>query len=137
VNTQEKIKNRLNTLLFIFVLANIVGEVGNIALWYGIPSLRASLQGGLIAKALGAGNALATGTTILSAIAIMYTVTLVSLRRKQKWAPILIIAISVANRAFALIIFEPVVPFYFAWTGILVFAALLDYWLLSRESKLQ
>jgi hypothetical protein len=111
----------------IFVLVNIIGDIGNIALWYGIPSLQTSLQGGLIASALGAGEALAAGTGILAAVSTIYAVSLFGLFKRQKGGSLLVIAISVANRAFALLLFEVKPPFFFVWTGILVFAAFIDY----------
>jgi hypothetical protein len=73
----------------IFVLANIIGDVGNIALWYGIPSLQVSLQDGFIAGAMGAENALAAGTIILATVSAICAVALFGLFKGRKWSPYL------------------------------------------------
>jgi hypothetical protein len=123
----SKPKNRINTLLFILVLGNIVVDVANIGFWIGMPSSQASMLGGPIAKTFGSLVGLVIGTAILSAVSITYVATLFGLYRRQKWAPLLIVAVSIANRALALVIFEFTTPILFVWTGILVVVAYIDY----------
>jgi hypothetical protein len=129
----SKPKNRINTLLFILVLGNIVVDVANIDVWIGMPSSQASMLGGPIAKTFGSSAGLAIGTAILSAVSIVYTTTLFGLYKLQKWAPLLIVAISIANRALALVIFEFTSPIFFAWTVILVAVAYIDYHRLAQH----
>jgi hypothetical protein len=129
----SKPKNRINTLLFILVLGNIVVDVGNIAVWIGMPSSQASMLGGPIAKTFGSSVGLAIGTAILSVVSIAYATTLFGLSRRQKWAPLLIVAISIANRALALVIFEFTSPIFFVWTVILVAVAYVDYRRLAQH----
>ncbi len=128
-------KNLLNAVLMLFVLGNIAMDVANIAVWIAIPSMQSSLQSGPIAETLGSTIGLAAGTAILSAASITYAIALFGLYRKQKWAPLLVIAVSVANRAFSVAIFQATYPIFYAWTGTLIFVALLDYWLLSKPPK--
>jgi hypothetical protein len=135
MTSQQKLKNRINTLLFILVLGNIVWDIANIALWIRVPSSQSSLQGGPIAKTFGSLDGLVIGTTVLSAISIIYATGLFGLHRRQKWAPALIIAVSIANRAFALLIFEFTSPIFYVWTVILVSVAYLDYRLLGKATK--
>jgi hypothetical protein len=123
----SKPKNRVNTLLFILVLGNIVVDVANIAFWIGMPSSQASMLGGPIAKTFGSSAGLVIGTAILSVVSITYAATLFGLSRRKRWAPLLIIAISIANRALALVIFEFTSPIFFVWTGILVVVTYIDY----------
>jgi hypothetical protein len=129
----SKPKNRINTLLFILVLGNIVVDVANIAVWIGMPSSQASMLGGPIAKTFGSLVGLVIGTAILSVVSITYATTLFGLSRRQKWAPLLIVAISIANRAIALVIFEFTSPIFFAWTVILVAVAYIDYRRLAQH----
>ena len=132
----HKLKNRINTLLFLFVLGNIAMDVVNIALWFGIPSLQSSLQGGSIAKAFGSFDGLVIGTAILSVVSVTYALGLFGISRRQKWASILLIVISIANRAFAVAIFEFTTPIFYAWTVVLVSTALLSYRGLSKPQTL-
>ena len=135
MSTQRRPKNPLNILLLLFVLGNIAMDVANIALWITIPSMQTSLQGGPIAKTFGSTGGLALGTAILAAVSITYALASVGLYRKQKWAPMLVIVVSVANRAASVAIFQATYSIFYAWTGVLIIASLLDYWLLSKPSN--
>lgn len=110
-------------LLMLFVAVNIIGDVGNVIFWWVNPDSRAlSLNTGIIGAAAGADAALITGTVILLIVAAIYAVGLYGLNKKLKWAPLLIIAISVANRALALVLYliSPAFAFWAVWTVILV-----------------
>lgn len=120
----------IHKIIILFVIINIVGDIGNVGLWLGIPSSRAlSLNTGLIGSAAGAGNALIAGSVILLIVAVVYVVGLFGLLKKMMWAPMLIIAISVANRAlsFALYVISPAVVLWVIWTIILVIIAYLNW----------
>jgi hypothetical protein len=121
--------NWVNLLLILFVAINVVGDIGNIALWKAVPSSQTSLTGGWIASFAGAGNALAAGTIILAIVAVIYAASIPGLLKMQKWAPLLVIAISIANRALALLLYEFNKAFFvwFAWTIILLIVAFLDF----------
>ena len=136
-------KNRISTVLSLFVLINIIGEVGNVIGWWAAPASQISLvggtlngvnsSGGILFGAVGAQNALIIGSVLVLAVAVVYAVSLVGLVRKQKWSPLVIIAISVVNRVLALVIFAISAAFAFwaVWTIILVVVGYLDYRKLS------
>ena len=147
MGTQMANKNRINTILIVFVLLNIIGDIGNIIFWYAVPISQGSLlggniggiefAGGYIARVAGDQAALAAGTIILAVVAVVYIVALFGLMKRRLWAPLLVIAISVANRALAGFMFELNESFAFfgVWTVILVVVAYLDYRKLSAASK--
>lgn len=116
-------------ILVIFVLVNIIGDIGNLALWWANPSSRSSLNPSIIGNAAGADNALLAGTIVLSIVSVVYIISLFGLIKKLKWAPLLVIAISVANRAIAVFLYQISVAFIFwaIWTMILVVLSYLVY----------
>ncbi len=147
MNSQKPMKNRINTLLIVFVLVNIIGDIGNIVFWYVSPSSQGSLvggamgdvvsTGGYIAAVAGKDAALISGTVILAVISILYIAVLIGLMKKSKQAALGVIAVSIANRALALVLFEISFAFAFwgVWTVILVAVAALDYRKLSVASS--
>jgi hypothetical protein len=146
MNTQTTTKNWINTILIIFVLLNIIGDIGNIIVWLAVPEMRASLVGGVmngvelnggyLAAVAGDQAALIAGTVTLAVISILYVVALVGLLKRNKQATLGVIAISVANRALALALFEVNSAFavWGIWTVILVVVAYLDYRKLSAAN---
>jgi hypothetical protein len=122
-------KNRINTVLILFVALNIIGDIGNISFWYASPSSQGSLQGGYIASIAGNDNALIAGSIILAIVSVVYIVGLYGLFKRMLWAPLLVIDISVANRALALVLYEISLAYAFwaVWTVILVVVSVLDY----------
>ena len=130
-----KLNKFINTLLILCVIGNIVTDVVNVGVWIGSPSSQASLKAGAIAKTFGAFNGLIIGAVILLAVSIVYAAGLFGLLRKQRWAALLVVAISVANRAVAVLIFEFTFPVFYAWTVALVIVASLDYWFLSKPPE--
>jgi hypothetical protein len=139
MNTQAPTRNRINTLLIVFVLINIIGDMGNVIVWLAFPDMRGSLTGGVmggtqltggyIAVTAGADAALIAGSVILIAVSIVYIAALFGMMKRRTWAPRLVIAISVANRLLALLLFQfnEAFAFWGAWTVILVVVAALDY----------
>ncbi len=129
-------KNRINTVLILLVLVNVIGDLGNIAFWYASPSSQDSLKGGYIAAVAGEANALIAGTAILLVVALIYIASAYGLLKKQTWAPLLVIAISVANRTLAafLYLFSEAFFFWLVWTIILVVVASLDYRKLAKKT---
>ncbi len=136
MNTQTPARNRINTLLFLLVLINIVGDFGNIAFWYTSPSSQGSLNGGYIAAVAGTADGLIAGTIILLVVAFIYLASLYGLLEKKAWAPLLVIAISIANRTLAMFLYLYSEAFYFwlVWTIILVVVASLDYRKLTKKT---
>ncbi|MFB3889872.1 MAG: hypothetical protein ACE14S_10310 [Candidatus Bathyarchaeia archaeon] len=140
-------KNRANTVLIIFVLLNIIGDIGNVVVWHANPSSRGSIvpgemsgvatKGGFIYAALNdAGATLAVGSALLLIVAVVYAVAAYGLLRRQKWGALVVIAISVVNRVIAVFLFElnPAFAFWAVWTVVLVTLAALDYRKLTRQT---
>jgi hypothetical protein len=128
---------RLHTVLILFVAINIMGDIGNVAFWWANSSSRdASLNTGYIASVVGNGNALIAGTIILLVVSAVYAAALFGLLKKMAWAPLLVIAISVANRAIALPLYfiSPAFAFWAVWTVILVAVSYLDWKKLKAQS---
>jgi len=120
----------IHKILILFVAINIIGDIGNVAFWWASPDSRAaSLNTGYIGVAAGIDNALIAGTITLLVVAVVYIAALYGLMKRLKWAPLLIIAISVANRALALVLYfiSPAFAFWAIWTVILVALAYLDW----------
>jgi len=121
---------KLHTVLILFVLINIIGDIGNVAFWWANPSSRdASLNTGYIASVAGNGYALIAGTIILLVVSAVYATALFGLLKKMAWAPLLIIIISVVNRVIALPLYFISLAFAFwaVWTAILLVVSYLDW----------
>jgi hypothetical protein len=139
MNSYLSTKNRLNKVLVAFILLNIIGDIGNVIFWNANPSSKISLvggtlngvtmEGGMINQLVGPDNALMIGSAVLLIVALAYIAALFGLLKEQKWAAMLIIAISVVNRVIAVFLFQFSAAFFFwlAWTVILVVTAFLDY----------
>ena len=119
----------IHKILILFVAINFIGDIGNVAFWWASPSSRISLNPSIVGNAVGADIALIVGTVVLLAIAIVYIASLYGLLKKKLWAPLLVIAISVVNRALAVILYQISFAFVFwaIWTVILVVVAYLGY----------
>jgi hypothetical protein len=119
----------IHKILIIFVAINIIGDIGNVAFWWASPDSRAaSLNTGYIGVNAGVDNALIAGTITLLVVAVIYIVALFGLMKRTKWAPKLIIAISIVNRALALVLYfiSPAFAFWAVWTIILIAISYFD-----------
>lgn len=129
--TSNEVKlGKLHIILILFVAINIIGDIGNVAFWWANPSSRdASLNTSYIASVAGDGNALIAGTIILLVVSAVYAAALFGLLKKMAWAPLLVIAISIANRVIALPLYfiSPAFAFWAIWTVILVVLSYLDW----------
>jgi hypothetical protein len=119
----------IHKVLILFVILNIIGDIGNVAFWWATPSSRISLNPSMIGNAVGADTALIIASAILLVISFVYIASLYGLLKKMKWATLLVIAISVANRALAVFLYQISAAFVFwaIWTVILVIVSCLDY----------
>jgi hypothetical protein len=119
----------IHKILIIFVILNIVGDIGNVAFWWANSDSRTSLNMGYIGTAATRSDALIAGTVVLIVVAVIYIVALFGLLKQMKWAPQLIIAISVANRALALVLYliSPAFAFWAVWTIILIALSYFDW----------
>jgi hypothetical protein len=113
----------IHKIFMLFVLINIIGDIGNVVFWWSNSASRAaSLNTGYIGVTVGIGNALIAGTIILLVVAAVYAIALYGLIKQMKWAPQLIIVITVVNRALALILYfiSPAFVFWAFWSIILI-----------------
>lgn len=120
----------IHKILIIFVILNIVGDIGNVAFWWANSASRSSLNTGYIGTVVASkSDALITGTVILLVVAVIYIIALFGLLKKMKWAPQLIIAISVANRALSLVLYliSPAFAFWAVWSIILIILSYFDW----------
>ena len=120
----------IHKVLIAFVAINIIGDIGNVAFWWANPVSRsASLNAGYIGANTGVSNALTAGTTILLVVSVVYIVALFGLLKQLLWAPKLIIAISVANRALALVLYfiSPAFAFWAIWSIMLITVSYFDW----------
>jgi hypothetical protein len=114
----------------LFVLINIIGDIGNVVFWWANSASRAaSLNTGYIGVAAGIGNALIAGTIILLVVAVVYIIALYGLMKQMKWAPQLIIFNTVVNRALALILYfiNPAFMLWAVWSIILIVLSYFDW----------
>jgi uncharacterized membrane protein len=82
---------------------------------------------------------LIVGTVILAIVALVYAAALFGLFKKQTWAPLLIIVISIVNRVIAVFLYEFNEAFYvwLVWTIILIALAYLDLRKLRSHQEYQ
>jgi hypothetical protein len=120
----------VNKILIVFVALNIVGDVGNILLWWSSNSSQKSLWDGYLSQnVIGASNAFTVGAVVLAVVSIIYVASLVGLLKKMKWAPLLVIVISVVNRALGAVLYpiNSSMVLWAVWTVILVTVAAIDW----------
>jgi hypothetical protein len=126
----------IHKIFMLFVLINIIGDIGNVVFWWANSASRAaSLNTGYIGVVAGIGNALIAGTIVLLVVAVVYIIALYGLMKQMKWAPQLIIVITVVNRAFALILYfiSPAFVFWAVWSIILIALAYFDWSKMNTE----
>jgi hypothetical protein len=120
----------IHKILILFVAINIVGDIGNVAFWWANSASRAaSLNTGYIGVNAGVSNALTAGTVILLLVSVVYILALYGLLKRKIWAPKIIIAISVVNRALALVLYfiSPAFAFWAIWSIILIAVSYFDW----------
>jgi hypothetical protein len=113
----------MNRLLCIRVYISIIGDIGNVIFWWVNPDSRGlSLNTGIIGVAAGSDAALIAGSVTLLVVAAIYAAGLYGLVKRKLWSPLLIIAISIANRVLALFLYliSPAFAFWAVWTVLLV-----------------
>ena len=99
--------NLITKILLILTILNIAGNILNVVIWLMTPSMRdISLNGGLITSFVGKDGALVISSAIILFYATVYAIAAFGLFSKSKWAPLLIIAVSIVDRALALVIFQ-------------------------------
>jgi hypothetical protein len=126
----------ITKILLIMTLLNVAGNISNVVIWlmspsWGDPSLRDSLNGGLITGFVGKDGALVISSAIILFYATAYVIAAFGLFSKSKWAPLLIIEISIVDRALALVIFQLNVGFLI-WSVWKIVMISLAFYLLRK-----
>jgi hypothetical protein len=129
-----KYTSLITKILLILVILNIAGDVLAAAFFLWDPSLgELSVYGGLITGFAGKNGAVMITVAILFGYAVVYAVSVSGVLRKLKWAPPLVIAVSVVNRALALgIIFEANVA-WLIWSAWKLFIIALAFYLWRKK----
>jgi chromate transport protein ChrA len=117
--------NRHKTLTRL-IAANIILDIVAIVIWFSLPpntwngmyrldSLTASIEAAIAA--------------------VLFTATLVGLKRRKKWAPKAAIAITITQRIFAIYVFFPsiAIPIPLIWSLVIIYFAIKDL----KTSKFQ
>jgi hypothetical protein len=101
------------------ITANIVLDLMAIAIWAALPADTWNGMYRLDSLIAGSEAALA---------AMFFTVTLFGLKKRQTWAPILAITITVSQRVFAAYVFFPsiAIPIPLIWSLVIIYFALKD-----------
>ena len=128
--------NLITKILLIMTILNVAGNISNVVIWlmspsWHDPSLRESLNGGLIASFVGNDGALVISSAIILFYATAYAIAAFGLFRKTKWAPLLIIAVTIVDRALALVIFQLNIGFL-TWSVWKIVMISLAFYLLRK-----
>lgn len=101
------------------ITANIVLDIIAIVIWASLPANTWNGMYRLDSLIAGSEAALA---------AAFFAVTLFGLKKRQKWAPILTIVITVTQRVFAAYVFFPsiAIPIPLIWSLVIIYFALKD-----------
>jgi hypothetical protein len=101
------------------VAANIILDIIAIVIWAALPA--------------GTWNGMYRLDSLIASVeaavaAALFAVTLFVLKRQLKWAPIMAIVLTVAQRAFAIYVFYPsyFIPIPLIWSIIIIYFAIKD-----------
>jgi hypothetical protein len=105
--------------LTLLIASNIILDITAIVIWAALPANTWNGMYRLDSLIAGSEAALA---------AAFFAVTLFGLKRNQKWAPILAIAITVTQRVFAAYVFFPsiAIPLPLIWSLVIIYFAFKD-----------
>ena len=105
--------------LSLLIAANIVLDITAIVIWAALP---ANSWNGMYRL----DSLIASSEAALAAS--FFAVTLFGLKKSQKWAPILAIAITVTQRVFAVYVFFPsvAIPIPLIWSIVIIYFAFKD-----------
>jgi len=110
--------------LMVLVTLSIVGGLASILIWTTQPDLRMTLI-------VDSNEAI----IVAAVVAILNIGALISIRKKMKWGPLLVIAITIPNRIIGYFHFELDAgqAIFIGWSTILIIFALLDYMQLAKK----
>jgi hypothetical protein len=110
---------KAHKMLMRLVAANIVLDIVAIAIWAALPA--------------GTWNGMYRLDSFIASVeaavaAALFAVTLFALKRRLKWAPIMAIALTIAQRAFAIYVFYPsyFIPLPLIWSIVIIYYSTKD-----------
>lgn len=111
--------NNPHKTLTLLIAANILLDITAIAIWAALPANTWNGMYRLDSFIAGAEAALA---------AVFFTITLIGLKRRKKWAPFSAIIITIIQRVFAVYVFFPsiAIPIPLIWSIIIIYFAFKD-----------
>jgi hypothetical protein len=111
--------SKAHKTLMRLVTANIVLDIVAIAIWAALPA--------------GTWNGMYRLDSFIASVeaavaAALFALTLFCLRKNLKWAPIMAIALTVAQRAFAIFVFYPsyFIPIPLVWSLVIIYYAVKE-----------
>lgn len=111
--------NSSHKTLMRLVAANIVLDIVAIAIWAALPA--------------GMWNGMYRLDSFIASVeaavaAVLFGVTLFCLKKQLKWAPIMAIVLTAAQRAFAIYVFYPsyFIPIPLIWSLVIIYFAIKD-----------
>ena len=112
--TEEKYHKILATL----VLVQIIASLASIVIWYTQPDMRMTLVVPFMDASIAA-----------AVVAVLAIVAFLGIRMHSKWAPVLVIAITISSRIVGLMHFElSIAQAVFAvWSVVLIVFSILNY----------
>jgi hypothetical protein len=116
--------DKVHLVLMVLVALAIIGGLASIVIWYTQPDMRMTL----VVDYTWASNA-------VGVVAILNFVALLGIKMREKWGPLLVIAITIPNRILGFFFFEVNAgqAVFIVWSVVLIVFALLDYKQLPKK----
>ena len=110
--------DRYHKILAMLVLVQIIASFASIAIWYTQPDMRMTLV-----------VPYADASNVAAIVDVLAIVAFLGVRMHAKWAPVLVIILTVSSRVVGLMHFElSVAQAVFAvWSAVLVIVSIMNY----------
>ena len=110
--------DRYHKILAMLVLVQIIASFASIAIWYTQPDMRMTLV-----------VPYADASIVAAIVGVLAIVAFLGVRMHAKWAPVLVIILTVSSRVVGLMHFElSVAQAVFAvWSAVLVIVSIMNY----------
>jgi hypothetical protein len=111
-------EDRYHKILFLLVLVQIIASFGSIVIWYTQPDMRMTLV-----------VPYTDASIVAAVVGVLAIVALIGIRMNNKWAPVLVIILTVSSRVVGLMHFElSIAQAVFAvWSTVLVIVSIMNY----------
>ena len=111
-------EERYHKILATLVLLQIIGSVASIVIWFAMPDMRMTLVVDYIEASI-----------VAAVVAVLFVVAFLGVRMKTKWAPLLVIIITIASRIVGFLHFELSAgqAIFALWSVVLIVFSILNY----------